>query len=239
MKKIKFIKNIKLYSLAAISTLYFVEHSKQNEWHHFHHHENYPNADGMSNVTRNTDHAHRDRDKNMPDWNARYEKYGYGDYGIDPLLNQTHRKDMKINMSAMDTGPMFKSTPPTLSNVVGLSQRAYDIDRNSNNAVPKQTTNDKYSTTEHMKVADKNVVVASSPIATESHDTVASNWTTNPINTINADIYSDVDTNEISDNSQQIAQNISEYAWNMQSCMSSSMLLTRIIRFFSHYRQIE
>lgn len=213
---------IYIYSLAAISTLYFVEHRKQNEWHHFHHHENYPNSNGLSNVTRNSDVAYRDRDRNMPDWNARYEKYGYGDYSVDPLLNQTHRKDMKINMSAVETGPMFKSTPPTLSNVVAVSQRSYDSDRNSNNAVPKQTTIDKYSTTEHMKVADKNVVV-NSPFAIEPQDTVTSNWTTNPINTINADIYSDVDTNEISDNSQQIAQNISEYACNACMYTTNSM----------------
>lgn len=173
-------------------------------------------------MTRNSDVAYRDRDRNMPDWNARYEKYGYGDYSVDPLLNQTHRKDMKINMSAVETGPMFKSTPPTLSNVVAVSQRSYDSDRNSNNAVPKQTTIDKYSTTEHMKVADKNVVV-NSPFAIEPQDTVTSNWTTNPINTINADIYSDVDTNEISDNSQQIAQNISEYACNACMYTTNSM----------------
>lgn len=180
----------------------------------------------MSNVTRNTDYASRDRDKNMPDWNARNEKYGYGDYDIDPLsmLNQTHRKDMKINMSTMDTGPMFKSTPPTLSNVVGAVQRSHDIERSSSNAVPKQITIDKYSTTEHIKVADKNVVVANSAIAIDPRDTVTSNWTTNPINTINADIYSDVDTNEISDTSQQIAQNISECAVLLELIYAHSII---------------
>lgn len=146
------------------------------------------------------DNTYRDRDKNMPDWNARYRKYEHRDYEDDPALNQSmiRRKDTKFDTSAMEIGHMAKTTPSIPLAAGNGSQRSHDTEWSSNNAIRKQTTIDKYSTTEHMKL-DKNVV-ANSPIAIEPFDTVTSSWSN-----------SDVDTNEISDNGQQTAQNSSEY----------------------------
>lgn len=157
-------------------------------------------SDDLNNVTRITDNTYGDRDKNMPDWNARYRKYEHRDYEDDAALNQStiRRKDGKFNSSAVDGGHANKTTAPTPLLVGGGSQRSHDIERGSNNAIRKQTTIEKYSTTEHTKL-DKNVA-ANSPSAIEPLDTVTSSWSN-----------SDVDTNEISDNGQQIAQNSSEY----------------------------
>lgn len=152
------------------------------------------------------DYVHRDRDKNMPDWNAGYGKY-YGGYDEETaLLNQTHRKDMKVDRS-FEIGHVLKSTPPTLSSNIGV-HRTYSNERSANNATTKQVTIDKHGTTEHMKINTENAVGGNSAIAAESLDPIISNWTSNAIST---DLFSDVDTNEISDNGQQIAQNSSEY----------------------------